>query len=92
MALPANLSSKWFSVSEPLPHVLHVELSRKPVNAFSVEMWTEYGALLDRITREGRDVRALVYLPLCQNYLLLESTVRPPGWYILISFDLAVFK
>ncbi|KAJ6516552.1 Delta2-dienoyl-CoA-isomerase [Mycena vitilis] len=60
MALPANLSSKWFSVSEPLPHVLHVELSRKPVNAFSVEMWTEYGALLDRITREGRDVRALV--------------------------------
>ncbi|KAJ7605449.1 Delta2-dienoyl-CoA-isomerase [Mycena polygramma] len=60
MALSANLSSKWISVSEPLPHVLHVELSRKPVNAFSVELWTEYGALLDRIAREGRDVRALV--------------------------------
>ncbi|KAJ6550229.1 ClpP/crotonase-like domain-containing protein [Mycena capillaripes] len=60
MALAANLSSKWISVSEPLPHVLHVELWRKPVNAFSVELWTEYGALLDRITHEGRDVRALV--------------------------------
>ncbi|KAF8172941.1 Delta2-dienoyl-CoA-isomerase [Mycena galopus ATCC 62051] len=60
MALAANLSSKWISVSEPHPHVLHVELSRKPVNAFSVEFWTEYGALLDRITHEGRDVRALV--------------------------------
>ncbi|KAJ7116975.1 ClpP/crotonase-like domain-containing protein [Mycena epipterygia] len=60
MALAANLSSKWISVSEPSPHVLHVELSRKPVNAFSVEFWTEYGALFDRITEEGRDVRALV--------------------------------
>ncbi|KAJ7453259.1 Delta2-dienoyl-CoA-isomerase [Mycena galericulata] len=60
MALAAGLSSKWISVSEPSPHVLHVELSRKPVNAFSVEFWTEYGALLDRITNEGRDVRALV--------------------------------
>ncbi|KAJ7775347.1 ClpP/crotonase-like domain-containing protein [Mycena metata] len=60
MALAQNLSSKWISVSEPHPHVLHVELARKPVNAFSVELWTEYGALLDRITHEGRDVRALV--------------------------------
>ncbi|KAJ7225127.1 Delta2-dienoyl-CoA-isomerase [Mycena haematopus] len=60
MDLAANLSSKWIAVSEPHPHVLHVELSRKPVNAFSVELWTEYGALLDRITHEGRDVRALV--------------------------------
>ncbi|KAJ7910407.1 Delta2-dienoyl-CoA-isomerase [Mycena leptocephala] len=60
MALAANLSSKWISVSEPQPHVLHVQLSRKPVNAFSVELWTEYGTLLDRITHEGRDVRALV--------------------------------
>ncbi|KAF7369709.1 Delta-2 dienoyl-CoA isomerase [Mycena venus] len=60
MTLAANLSSKWISVSEPLPHVLHVELSRKPVNAFSAELWSEYGDLLDRITHEGRDVRALV--------------------------------
>ncbi|KAJ7305611.1 Delta2-dienoyl-CoA-isomerase [Mycena albidolilacea] len=60
MSLAANLSSKWISVSEPFPHVLHVEIGRKPVNAFSVELWTEYGALLDRITLEGRDVRALV--------------------------------
>ncbi|KAJ6523505.1 Delta2-dienoyl-CoA-isomerase [Mycena vulgaris] len=60
MALAVGLSSKWISVSEPSPHVLHVELSRKPVNAFSVEFWTEYGALFDRITAEGRDVRAVV--------------------------------
>ncbi|KAJ7134120.1 ClpP/crotonase-like domain-containing protein [Mycena filopes] len=60
MALAQNLSSKWISVAEPLPHVLHVELGRKPVNAFSNELWTEYAALLDRITTEGRDVRALV--------------------------------
>ncbi|KAJ7134101.1 ClpP/crotonase-like domain-containing protein [Mycena filopes] len=60
MALAQNLSSKWISVSEPLPHVVHVELGRKPVNAFSNELWTGYAALLDRITTEGRDVRALV--------------------------------
>ncbi|KAJ7618710.1 Delta2-dienoyl-CoA-isomerase [Roridomyces roridus] len=60
MSLAADLSSKFLSVSEPSPHVLHVELSRKPVNAFSVEFWTAYAALLDRITHEGRDVRALV--------------------------------
>ncbi|KAJ7023161.1 ClpP/crotonase-like domain-containing protein [Mycena alexandri] len=63
MALAQNLSSKWISVSEPHPHVLHVELARqarKPVNAFSSELWAEYGALLDKITHEGRDVRALV--------------------------------
>ncbi|KAF7367998.1 Delta-2 dienoyl-CoA isomerase [Mycena sanguinolenta] len=60
MDLAANLSSKWILVSQPHPNVLHVELARKPVNAFCVELWTEYGALLDRITHEGRDVRALV--------------------------------
>ncbi|KAJ7679770.1 Delta2-dienoyl-CoA-isomerase [Mycena rosella] len=60
MALAEGLSSKWISVSEPSPHVLHAELSRKPVNAFSVEFWTEYGALFDRLVAEGRDVRALV--------------------------------
>ncbi|KAJ7242286.1 Delta2-dienoyl-CoA-isomerase [Mycena rebaudengoi] len=54
------LMDVWISVSEPLPHVLHVELSRKPVNALPAELFTEYGALLDRITQEGRDVRALV--------------------------------
>ncbi|KAJ7055559.1 Delta2-dienoyl-CoA-isomerase [Mycena amicta] len=60
MALAAGLSSKWLSVSEHAPHVLHVELSRPPVNAFSTEFWRAYGALFDQITREGRDVRALV--------------------------------
>ncbi|KAJ7689568.1 Delta2-dienoyl-CoA-isomerase [Mycena rosella] len=60
MSFAADLSSKWLSVSEPSPHVLHIELSRKPVNAFSVEFWRAYGALFDRIIEEGRDVRAAV--------------------------------
>ncbi|KAJ7451313.1 Delta2-dienoyl-CoA-isomerase [Mycena latifolia] len=60
MSLAADLSSKWLAVSEPIPHVLHIELSRKPVNAFSVEFWRAYGALFDRIVAEGRDVRAAV--------------------------------
>ncbi|KAF7303681.1 Delta-2 dienoyl-CoA isomerase [Mycena indigotica] len=76
MSLAAGLSSEWLIVSEPTPHVLQVSLSRSPVNAFSTEQvgyslgcisltsslrfWTAYGALFDRITRERRDVRALV--------------------------------
>ncbi|KAF7336470.1 Delta-2 dienoyl-CoA isomerase [Mycena sanguinolenta] len=60
MALAADLSSKWILVSEPMPHVLHIELARNPVNAFSAEFWREYGALFDRIVSEGRDVRAAV--------------------------------
>ncbi|KAJ6611252.1 Delta2-dienoyl-CoA-isomerase [Mycena sp. CBHHK59/15] len=60
MSLATDLSSKWLVVSSLVPHVLHVELSRKPVNAFSIEFWREYGALFDRIIGEGRDVRALV--------------------------------
>ncbi|KAJ7450196.1 Delta2-dienoyl-CoA-isomerase [Mycena latifolia] len=58
--LAEGLSSQWISVSEPFTHVLHVELSRKPVNAFSGELWADYGKLFDRITDEGRDVRAVV--------------------------------
>nr|GAT60400.1 delta-2 dienoyl-CoA isomerase [Mycena chlorophos] len=60
MSLAAGLSSKLLTVSEPSPHVLHVQLARAPVNAFSTEFWTAYGALFDRITRERRDVRAVV--------------------------------
>ncbi|KAJ7756597.1 Delta2-dienoyl-CoA-isomerase [Mycena metata] len=60
MSLAADLSSKWLKVSEPAPHVLHIEFARPPVNAFSVEFWSAYGALFDRITTEGRDVRAAV--------------------------------
>ncbi|KAJ7101340.1 hypothetical protein B0H15DRAFT_927168 [Mycena belliarum] len=60
MSLAADLSSKWLAVSEPSPHVLHIELTRKPVNAFSVEFWRAYGALFDRISADGRDVRAIV--------------------------------
>ncbi|KAJ7912686.1 Delta2-dienoyl-CoA-isomerase [Mycena leptocephala] len=60
MTLAADLSSKWLLVSSPSPYVLHIELARNPVNAFSHEFWAAYGALFDRITSEGRDVRAAV--------------------------------
>ncbi|CAK5276937.1 unnamed protein product [Mycena citricolor] len=60
MSLAHDLSSDWLAVSEPFPHVLHIELSRKPVNAFSAAFWRAYGALLDRIVAECRDVRAVV--------------------------------
>ncbi|KAJ7134013.1 Delta2-dienoyl-CoA-isomerase [Mycena crocata] len=60
MSLAAGLSSKWILVSEPSPHVLHIELARKPVNAFPVEFWRAYGAIFDRINEEARDVRAVV--------------------------------
>ncbi|KAF7357754.1 Delta-2 dienoyl-CoA isomerase [Mycena venus] len=60
MSLAVDLSSKWLLVSEPAPHVLHIELARNPVNAFSSEFWRAYGALFDRIASEGRDVRAAV--------------------------------
>ncbi|KAJ7300635.1 Delta2-dienoyl-CoA-isomerase [Mycena albidolilacea] len=43
-----------------MPHVLHIELSRNPVNAFSAEFRRQYGALFDRIVSEGRDVHAAV--------------------------------
>ncbi|KAJ7062862.1 Delta2-dienoyl-CoA-isomerase [Mycena amicta] len=60
VALAAGLSSQWITVSEPIPHVLHIELARKPVNAFSTEYWRAYGALFERLVSEGRDVRAAV--------------------------------
>ncbi|CAA7263596.1 unnamed protein product [Cyclocybe aegerita] len=56
----SQYSSKWLKVSEPFPHVLHVELARAPVNAFSVEFWKAYGKLFDSLTEDGYDVRALV--------------------------------
>ncbi|KAF5309764.1 hypothetical protein D9611_013577 [Ephemerocybe angulata] len=53
-------STKWLKVSEPFPHVLHVELARAPVNAFSQEFWQSYGRLFDSIVEDGLDVRAAV--------------------------------
>ncbi|KAF9269769.1 Delta2-dienoyl-CoA-isomerase [Marasmius fiardii PR-910] len=55
-----NLSSQWLKVSEPSPHVLHVQLSRNPVNAFSTRYWRAYGELFERITQEAPDVRVVV--------------------------------
>ncbi|KAG7095275.1 hypothetical protein E1B28_006048 [Marasmius oreades] len=57
---PAALSSEWIKVNEPFPHVLHVQLSRNPVNAFSTRYWRAYGKLFERITQEAPDVRAVV--------------------------------
>lgn len=56
----SQYSSKWLKVSEPFPHVLHVELARAPVNAFCTEFWVAYGKLFDALTDDGFDVRAVV--------------------------------
>jgi len=56
----ANYSTKWLKVSEPFPHVLHIELARPPVNAFSIEFWRAYGRLFESLTRDGYDVRVAV--------------------------------
>jgi len=56
----SQFSGKFVKVSEPSPHVLLLELNRKPVNAFSNEFWTEYGQVLDNIAQSGYDVRAAV--------------------------------
>ncbi|KAF5374491.1 hypothetical protein D9615_009055 [Tricholomella constricta] len=59
----ANFSTQWIKVSEPSPHVFHVELARDPVNAFSSEYWREYGRLFETLTKthaSGTDIRAVV--------------------------------
>ncbi|KIM37656.1 hypothetical protein M413DRAFT_448432 [Hebeloma cylindrosporum] len=56
----SQYSSKWLKVSEPSPHVLHIELARAPVNAFCTEFWVAYGKLFDALTEDGYDVRAAV--------------------------------
>ncbi|KAF8240466.1 Delta2-dienoyl-CoA-isomerase [Tricholoma matsutake] len=54
------LGWKWLKVSEVSPHVLHVELSRKPINSFSPEYWREYGKLFDTLAEDSSDIRAVV--------------------------------
>ncbi|KAG2004231.1 enoyl-CoA hydratase/isomerase [Coprinopsis cinerea AmutBmut pab1-1] len=56
----SKYSSKWLKVSEPVPHVLLIELNRAPVNAFSTEFWRAYGNLFETIVEDGYDVRAAV--------------------------------
>ncbi|KAF8954085.1 ClpP/crotonase-like domain-containing protein [Flammula alnicola] len=56
----SQYSSKWLQVSEPFPHVLHIELARTPVNAFCREFWIASGKLFDALTEDGYDVRAAV--------------------------------
>ncbi|KAI0259294.1 ClpP/crotonase [Gloeopeniophorella convolvens] len=50
---------KFLLFSFPFPHVLHVELNRPSVNAFSEEFWREYGAAFDRIAQDPT-VRVIV--------------------------------
>lgn len=50
---------KFISVSCPFPFVLHVELARSPVNAFSEPFWREYGTLFDDIAKDPT-IRAAV--------------------------------
>ncbi|KAK7457256.1 hypothetical protein VKT23_010555 [Stygiomarasmius scandens] len=57
---PKEFSSKWLTVSEVVPHVVHVEIARGPVNAFNNELWRAYGALFERLANEGGDIRAVV--------------------------------
>lgn len=47
-------------MSEPYPHVLHIELARGPVNAFNVEYWKAYGKVFEDLITDGYDVRAAV--------------------------------
>ncbi|PFH45990.1 hypothetical protein AMATHDRAFT_70769 [Amanita thiersii Skay4041] len=56
----AQFSTANIKVSEPFPHVIQVDLARKPGNAFSTAYWTEYRAVLERIRDEGEDVRVVV--------------------------------
>ncbi|KAF9013629.1 Delta2-dienoyl-CoA-isomerase [Hymenopellis radicata] len=60
MAPAESFSTDLIKVSEPSPHVYHVELARKPVNAFSAELGIQYGTLFDRLAEEGDGVRAVV--------------------------------
>ena len=59
----AQFSTEWLHVSEPFPAVFHVELARKPVNAFSTDYWRSYGKLFDNLSEahaSGLDIRAVV--------------------------------
>ncbi|KAM9875782.1 hypothetical protein VDGD_00142 [Verticillium dahliae] len=49
-----------FLVSSPAPFVAHVEINRpKKLNAFSEEVWLEFGRLFDRLSHDP-EVRAVV--------------------------------
>ncbi|KIY74190.1 ClpP/crotonase [Cylindrobasidium torrendii FP15055 ss-10] len=58
--MASTFSTNNLLVSEPIPYVYHVQLSKKPVNAFDLQFWTEYGQLFDRLSRRETDVRAIV--------------------------------
>ncbi|KAG1736642.1 Delta2-dienoyl-CoA-isomerase [Suillus paluster] len=55
-----SLKSKYIKISNPVPHVLLLELNRKPVNAFNTEFWKEYGCTFDALSTNPDDIRAVV--------------------------------
>ncbi|KAK7688335.1 hypothetical protein QCA50_008707 [Cerrena zonata] len=57
--MSSSLSGRFVKVSVPEPHVALVELSRPPVNAFSVEFWLEFSDVFDKIAQEP-DIRVAV--------------------------------
>ncbi|KAI0697473.1 ClpP/crotonase [Cytidiella melzeri] len=59
MASYEHLSGKFVKVSTPEPHILLVELARKPVNSFTDEFWEEFGEVFDKICVEP-DVRVVI--------------------------------
>ncbi|KAF7294527.1 Delta-2 dienoyl-CoA isomerase [Mycena indigotica] len=62
MQISDGLSSQWLAVSEPEPYILHVELSRPPVNAFSIEQvepWLHVSLSTDTTRRFWRAYGAL---------------------------------
>ncbi|KAI0638759.1 ClpP/crotonase [Trametes polyzona] len=62
-----HLSGTFVKVSAPTPYVAHVELSRKPVNAFHEPFWTELGQVFDKISKEP-SVRAVVLTSALPKY------------------------
>ncbi|OAX35881.1 ClpP/crotonase [Rhizopogon vinicolor AM-OR11-026] len=54
------MQSKYISISSPSPHVLLLELNRKPVNAFNTEFWKEYGRTFDTLSTHHDDIRAVI--------------------------------
>jgi delta(3,5)-delta(2,4)-dienoyl-CoA isomerase len=58
--LPTYASYKHILVSSSGPFVAHVEINRpKKLNAFSQEVWLEFGHVFDQLSNDS-DVRAIV--------------------------------
>ncbi|OJA12635.1 hypothetical protein AZE42_04483 [Rhizopogon vesiculosus] len=54
------MTSKFINISSPSSHALLLELNRKLVNAFSTEIWKEYGHTFDELSTHHEDIHAVV--------------------------------